>query len=146
MLRPRHQYSGPTYEWVGCTEHGWGRCTMVLSGERLVCGLPLQTCLMSLADQKKIPMSSVKDIQDVASHFVDIPYEKFMELGGSYIYLRAGQGVVIPPLYMVGHLNGLNLEFCPTTDTVSDGLAADVVEPFPIYSQMFLFYLNFAPK
>lgn len=112
---------------------------MVLSGERLVCGLPLQTCLMSLADQKKIPVSSVKDIEDVANHFVEIPHEKFIELGGSYIYLRAGQGVVIPPLHMIGHLNGLNLEFCPTDYKLSDSLAADIVEPFSSTRKCFCF-------
>ena len=40
--------------------------------------------------------------------------DEFQELGGSYIYLKSGQGVVIPPLRMIGQLNAFNLENCPS--------------------------------
>lgn len=127
MLRVRMQYSGPSYEWVGVTEHGWGKVLFVNNGERLVFGLPMQTCLMAMAEKEKVTISSITDITALAKFFVSIKPQKLTEMGGFYIYLRQGQGIVIPPMYHIGMLNSFRLETCPTGDACL--IPADIVEP-----------------
>ena len=114
MLRPRNQYSGPSYEWVGTTEHGLGKCFFVNSGERFVTAMPMQTVLMSMEKHTGLAISSIPGISEVASFFVSLTIDEFKEIGGSYIYLKAGQGILIPPLYMVGMLGAFQLENGPS--------------------------------
>ena len=126
LLRARNQYSGPSYEWVGVTEHGWGKCIHVNSGERLVFGLPFATCIQGMCDELG-GHEQIGDINHVASYFVSLPQKALVDFGGFYIYLRAGQGIVIPPLYMVGMLNAFNLMTGPNPEPCTT--TADVVEP-----------------
>ena len=124
MLRMRNQYAGPGFHWVGMTEHGWGKCVFVNNGDRFVFGMPMSTCLASMAAATK---GQVPDISALAEHFVALSPEQIISLGGFYIYLRQGQGVVIPPAYMVGMLGAFNMSSVPIDDT--DLIPSDVTEP-----------------
>ena len=136
------QYSGPSYQWVGVTEHGWGKVLFVNNGERLVFGLPMQTCLMAMAEKEKIAISSITDITALAKFFVSFKPKTLVEMGGFYIYLRQGQGIVIPPMYQIGILNAFNLDTCPTGDACV--IPADIVESCWSLYWLCILYLCFS--
>lgn len=67
-----------------------------------------------MAKHTGLTTSSIPGISELAGFFVSITIDEFKEMGGSYIYLKAGQGILIPPLYMVGTLGAFHLEHGPS--------------------------------
>lgn len=69
-------------------------------------------------------------MDDVADFLARLPLDVVVQHGGFYIYARAGQGIVVPPLFMMVYVNrglicdGPPLRSGPDKDTV----IADVTE------------------
>lgn len=96
-LRPKNQYSGPAYCWCGLGKLLWGKFQVLLAGERLVSGIPLSHFT---ADFEK--GATLGDVTDKATSMSRYEIEKS---GGFWIYLTAGQGVLIPPCYLLLEVN-----------------------------------------
>lgn len=113
-LSPKNHYTGPDYKWIGLPELCWARCTFVNAGQFLMYGMPLQACLMLMCQKHKLSdASKIENIHDVANFLVDLPMESLLHNGGFYIYLRSGEGVVVPPMYMIVQVNAGLLEDGP---------------------------------
>ena len=119
ILATRNSYSGSEYSIACISDLSWGRAMFMNNGETFIFGLPLQTLLMSFC--KTHEKSNVQDIPeaDLASlgdFFSKIPIPAFMEMGGFYMYARKGQGIVIPPMFMVGFINAFLFDNPPNPE------------------------------
>ena len=77
------------------------------SGESLIFGMPIQTCLMLVCQHQNLKdVNAIKDISAVADFLSFLPADDVIKNGGFYIRAKSGQGVVAPPLYMIGQMNG----------------------------------------
>ena len=112
VLGVRNNYTGPGFSGVSLTDMCWGRCYFINQGEQLIFGLPAATLLMSYCQQnQKNAVEDIPgaDIEELGKHMTSLPYAKLMELGGFFLYARAGQGVCVPPMYMIGNVNAYHL-------------------------------------
>eukprot|EP00435_Cladocopium_sp_Y103_P037798 s1271_g10.t1 len=126
VLATRNAYSGPDWTNVCTTEMGWGRCYYVNDGEQLIFGMSLQTLLMSFCKEhgKGVPTDvDGADIETLGEYFAELPVKDLVNLGGFYIHLKKGQGIVIPPLYMVGFVNSFQLRHPPTGEMAEETVA-----------------------
>lgn len=145
VLTVKHNYTGPEFSWVAMTDLLWGRCFVVSKGAQLVFGMSFQTVLMRFAKQNgKNSASEVEgaSIQTLGEHFTQIPMPEFQNLGGFWIFLKSGEGVVVPPMTMVGHVNAGLLEHPPASHAdLANVTPGDFLEPWLCLSwYLVLFY------
>ena len=126
VLATRKAYSGPDWTQVGVTERGWGGCYYVNDGEQLLFGVSLQTLLMSFSKShgKGSPVDvDGADIEMLGDYFSELPVQDLVGMGGFYIHLKKGQGIVIPPLYIVGFVNSFQLRHPPMGEAAEETVA-----------------------
>lgn len=103
-------------------------------GAQLIFGMALQTLLMSFSKKnKKSKASEVEGatIKTLVDHFTQISLEEFQDLGGFWIYLREGEGVVVPPMTIIGHVNPGLLEHPPGPgEDLANVTSGDFLEPW----------------
>lgn len=104
----KNQYTGPEYTWCGMAKLLWGKCEFVLRGERLTCGIPL-----SFFDDV---LDNGGSMGECVEKFKPMTREDIVDAGGFWAYLRAGQGIIIPPGYWIIHVNLGSLEGCEDVD------------------------------
>lgn len=126
VLATRNAYSGPDWTQVGVSELGWGRCYYVNDGEQLIFGASVQTLLMSFCKShgKGLPTDvDGADIEMLGDYFSELPVKELVDMCGFYMHLKKGQGIVIPPLYIVGFVNSFQLRNPPTGEIAEETVA-----------------------
>ena len=68
------------------------------------------------------------DINDFANFFIRLRPSALRKHGGFYIYLRAGEGIVVPPLYIIGQANAPATTNAPQDASSKSEMRVDVVE------------------
>ena len=66
-------------------------------------------------------------INDLASSFIKLRPSALRNHGGFYIYLRAGEGIVVPPLYIMGQANAPATTNAPQNASSKSEMRVDVV-------------------
>ena len=132
ILAVRNSYSGSEYSIACISDLGWGRGIFMNNGETFIFGLPLQTLLMSFC--KAHGKSNIEDIPEanlasLGDFFSKIPCQVFMEMGGFHMYARKGQGIVIPPMFMVGFINAFLFDN-PFTAEMAGVTPGDILVPW----------------
>ena len=128
-LAPRNHYTGPEYRWVGLGELTWGKVIFINSGMRLIFGMPINTCVMLMCKIHNFKDDSgVTDINDVASFLIHLKPEVLLAHGGFFIIAKAGEGVVIPPLYIIAQSNSFATKTKMGVETEPRGQCVDVTD------------------
>ena len=110
VLAGKVQYTGPTYRWVGLSDLLWGRLVYVLGGERVFIGLPI----MAFQKELQHPATTVSDI---VSKFTSMTRDEIKENGGFARIVESGDGLVVPPGYLLADANTGSMPDC-TMDSV----------------------------
>ena len=105
ILAGKVTYSGPTHKWIGLADLLWGRLVYVCGGERLFVGIPL------MAYQKELEDHTVT-LSQIVSQFTSATREQINERGGFACLVESGDGLVIPPGYLLADINTGALQDC----------------------------------
>ena len=108
MLQGRLQHTGPEFSWCGLGKLFWGKMICILSGERITAGIPIS----HFAGEIEGGATS----GDVHGKFTSMSRDDVIKAGGFWAYLRTGQGIIIPPAYIIMDINRGAMDFTPDAE------------------------------
>lgn len=92
---------------------------------------------MVLCDAKKLKAEDIDDINDLANFLVDMSPKDLTSNGGFYIYVNEGQGIAVPPLYLIAQTNFGHLKSKDIAPNSQKSCMSDILDPRR-YLAMFL--------
>ena len=97
MLRAKNSYSGPEFAWSGLGKLFWGKFEYIHGGERISAGVPITHFAADI--------EGGADFTAITNKMITMTREDFVAASGFWVYLRANQGVIIPPATLIMNMN-----------------------------------------
>ena len=116
MLQARLQYTGPEFSWCGLGKLFWGKMVCVLSGERITAGIPISHFVGDI--------DGGATFGDLNTKFASMSRDDVVKAGGFWAYLRQGQGIIIPPAYIIMDINRGAMDYIAGAEDEEIAMAA----------------------
>lgn len=97
FFRAKNLYTGPEFAWSGLAKIFWGKFEYVAGGEKITAGVPLTHFTADI--------EGGADFGAIAQKLTTMSREDIVAAGGFWVYLRANQGIIIPPASLIMNMN-----------------------------------------